>query len=487
MEGKRKNFGEYSSLLFATLSTLLGLLLFIFPPYDILMDLRGRMSAGPVYNMWLEPPIDLVAKIYIFNITNGEEFFGGVDSKIKMREVGPIIYRQKVLHKNIVFNENGTFSYTSNRKLVYSPEDNPIDLRNATVIMPNLAGLVIPSYFANSPYMVKFLVNAMMRRHNTKLFKKNTIHEHLWNSTDAMADFAGTLAPGLFPFSNIGIMARVYADLETTATVYIAPKYDITEFFKLDKFDGSEYLPKRENTCHEKISGAFEDIVYHMNIKKNETLRYYVKALCTTMKTQFTSEVTRYGMTAYRFDMPVTFFHRTFPEERDCFKGSPAMPDGIIDCGPCYYDTSVASSYPHFLYGDENLSRIVDGMQPDKDKHETYVVVEPVTGVPIEGSTRLQINIVMKNMTGFNSQLQKLSGAVIPVAWVDYTGTDVPASLIWLIYLQVVIVPIVQVIIPCILLILGSSVILLYLRRRKNSINNFEKQRGDESDVFLKH
>lgn len=52
-----------------------------------------------------------------------------------------IIFREKLIHSNAVFNENGTLTYTANRSTIFLPEMNNIDL-NATLIMPNLGVLV---------------------------------------------------------------------------------------------------------------------------------------------------------------------------------------------------------------------------------------------------------------------------------------------------------------------------------------------------------
>lgn len=47
----------------------------------------------PPFDWWFYPPDEVLLKVYIFNVTNSEEFLTGVDSKLKLNEVGPIIYR----------------------------------------------------------------------------------------------------------------------------------------------------------------------------------------------------------------------------------------------------------------------------------------------------------------------------------------------------------------------------------------------------------
>lgn len=39
----------------------------------------------------------------------------------------------------------------------------------------------------------------------------------------------------------------------------------------------------------------------------------------------------------------------------------------------------LAASFPHFLHGDDIIRTYVDGLEPDPEKHGSYVVVEPVS------------------------------------------------------------------------------------------------------------
>lgn len=47
---------------------------------------------GEIFNMWKTPPVDLYIKIYIYNITNSEQFIKGTE-KMNIEEIGPYVYR----------------------------------------------------------------------------------------------------------------------------------------------------------------------------------------------------------------------------------------------------------------------------------------------------------------------------------------------------------------------------------------------------------
>lgn len=48
---------------------------------------------GEIFQLWQRPPVDLYLKVYLFNITNHEEFLAGRDKKLNVEEIGPYVYR----------------------------------------------------------------------------------------------------------------------------------------------------------------------------------------------------------------------------------------------------------------------------------------------------------------------------------------------------------------------------------------------------------
>lgn len=53
-------------------------------------------------------------------------------------------------------------------------------------------------------------------------------------------------------------------------------------------------------------------------------------------------------------------------------------------------------SYPHFLHADESYRKAVIGMKPNEHLHGFSVTLEPNTGVPLNVSAALQLNIYIQ-------------------------------------------------------------------------------------------
>lgn len=55
---------------------------------------KARFSDGSeTFEMWRDPPIELILKVYLFNVTNKDEYMSGKDEKLKFQQVGPYAYR----------------------------------------------------------------------------------------------------------------------------------------------------------------------------------------------------------------------------------------------------------------------------------------------------------------------------------------------------------------------------------------------------------
>lgn len=91
--------------------TMLGLLSIKFTFTDIILTARLKMQPGfPAYEAWLNPTADVRLNVYIFTVENAAEFLSGTDSKIKIKEIGPIVYREYLQHRDVVFHKNSTLS-----------------------------------------------------------------------------------------------------------------------------------------------------------------------------------------------------------------------------------------------------------------------------------------------------------------------------------------------------------------------------------------
>ena len=49
---------------------------------------------------------------------------------------------------------------------------------------------------------------------------------------------------------------------------------------------------------------------------------------------------------------------------------------------------------PHFWNADKDLETQMNGVKPDKMLHDTFLDIEPITGVALSAHKRIQVNVL---------------------------------------------------------------------------------------------
>jgi len=94
--------------------------------------------------------------------------------------------------------------------------------------------------------------------------------------------------------------------------------------------------------------------------------------------------------------------------------------DGILDISQCpsRYSAPVLISQPHFLDGSPELRERFPDLHPDPTIHETFLDIEPKTGMVLNAAKRIQANVeVFKGTLGKMKDV--VDHMVFPLAWVE--------------------------------------------------------------------
>uniref|UniRef100_A0A1B6FMI9 Uncharacterized protein n=1 Tax=Cuerna arida TaxID=1464854 RepID=A0A1B6FMI9_9HEMI len=88
----------------------------------------------------------------------------------------------------------------------------------------------------------------------------------------------------------------------------------------------------------------------------------------------------------------------------------------------CRFGAPVFVSFPHFLDANPVYLSRVQGLRPNREKHQFYFTVEPTYGIPIDVGARVQLNMLMQPFSHF-SMYKNVPKTVFPVLWVDQRVT----------------------------------------------------------------
>lgn len=137
------SIGTVTTLLIGLLLTAWGLLTIVVPIYDFVLLRRLKMEPGlPPYEEWVIPSPEVRLSVYIFSVENPDAFLNGTDEKLRLVEIGPIVYREHLHHQNVEFHENSTLSYTASRRLEFLEDQNEPGILEREILVPNFVLLV---------------------------------------------------------------------------------------------------------------------------------------------------------------------------------------------------------------------------------------------------------------------------------------------------------------------------------------------------------
>ncbi|VVC98854.1 unnamed protein product [Leptidea sinapis] len=148
----------------------------------------------------------------------------------------------------------------------------------------------------------------------------------------------------------------------------------------------------------------------------------------------------------------------------------------------------MVASYPHFYTGLPHRNKYVTGLKPDKEKHNSYVLVEPLTGTPFRALARMQCNLRVQNLSVFHGDnYDKFSELIIPLTWIEYSQEGLPNTIRYTIYFMVVILPPLSTILLTFTLVLGFYYVIKQVFRVKKDLFRSFLSLYKEEDVLCKN
>lgn len=87
----------------------------------------------------------------------------------------------------------------------------------------------------------------------------------------------------------------------------------------------------------------------------------------------------------------------------------------LMPCG--LQEAPIIMSEPHFLHGDPELLSYARGLKPDENRHSTFIVIEPVTGAPLSGEKKIQLNLRLSRQPV--ELLSNVSEGFFPLMWCE--------------------------------------------------------------------
>ncbi|XP_019763180.2 protein peste isoform X2 [Dendroctonus ponderosae] len=330
--------------------------------------------------------------LYLFNWTNPEELRSSV--KPRFEEVGPYRVKEVKEKTNLTWNENNTISYMVKKLYYYDEGSSPRQLDDLVTTI-NPVPLTVAYQARNYNYFPKRFLSMTMSG-ISNLYVTRTARQILFDGYNDGILSVLSQFPGLNVKDKFGLF---YGKNDTIdPAVYNMYTKTDEKFGKQLTWNYKNYTDFYTPPCNE-IKGSATEF-YPLNVNKT-TLLFYSSELCKYAELQFVGEETIKGVQGYRFSGDHIFDNGDLYPKNRCFCRETCVPSGVLDVSKCRQNSPSYVSLPHFFAADPYYRELIDGMQPDRKKHEFYIVIEPKSGIIMDIGANMQLNMLLEPIRGF--------------------------------------------------------------------------------------
>ncbi|XP_043924462.1 scavenger receptor class B member 1 isoform X1 [Protopterus annectens] len=440
------------------LLTIFGILCFTFGHElikdQVIKNVKIDPNSGMSYTMWRDIPVPFFMSIYFLEVLNPDEVLKG--EKPMVHERGPYVYREYRQKSNITFHENSTVSYREYRRY-YFWRNMSIGGEDDIVCLPNMLVLGSSILMENKSYLMKLAMSATFKAFDEKPFIKKTVGEILWGYEDPLVDFLNKFFPNMIPFKGkFGFFAHFNNSDSGEFTVFTGDE-DIEKVHMVDTWNGMKTVNYwRSDGCN-MINGTAGQM-WPPFLTPSRTLQFYSPDACRSMELVYEQSGVSNSIPVYRYIAPKTLFANGTdypPNEGFC----PCRQSGILNVSTCRFDTPMFLSHPHFYNGDRSLADAVDGLDPNEEDHSLFIDLHPMTGIPVNCSIKLQLNLFMKKVEGI-SETGSIAPVVMPLFWFSESGY-IDGPILKTFYTNLVLLPALMDYMQYILLVVGGLLVLI--------------------------
>ncbi|XP_024868654.1 scavenger receptor class B member 1 [Temnothorax curvispinosus] len=419
-------------------------------------------EGGRTYKFWKEPPVVPRMQVYIYNVTNADEFLNNGE-KPALQELGPYVYEQHWEKVDIKFNDNGTVTYKVKKTFVFNSSLST-GSEDDLVVVPNVPMLSATSQSKHAARFLRLAMASIMDILKIKPFVEVSVGQLLWGYDDPLLKLAKDVVPKeqKLPYDQFGLLYGKNATGSDLYTIFTGTT-DITKFGLMDRWNGKDALGFWTTQECDSIMGT-DGSIFPPHITKETVLKVFDKDLCRTLPLVYQRDVIASGgIPGYRFSPPTNVFTtvENLPSQQCyCPAGPPCAPEGTFNVSLCQYDSPVLLTFPHFYLADPALREAVTGISPpEAEKHQLYIDVQPIMGTAMKARARVQINLAVSQVRDIK-QVASFPDIIFPIMWFEDCVDELPQEMRSLLKLVVDLPPVAHAAVSGALAAIGAIVLL---------------------------
>ncbi|KAG8515212.1 Lysosome membrane protein 2, partial [Galemys pyrenaicus] len=361
------------------------------------------------FDTWKSPSLPVYTQFYFFNVTNPEEILRGEIPRLE--EVGPYTYRELRNKADIQFGDNGTtIAAVSNKAYIFERNQSVGDPQTDLIRTLNIPAVTAMEWF--SIHFFREIIEALLKAFEQKLFVTHTVHELLWGYKDEIMSLVNIFKPEIPAYFGLFYGKNGTNDGDY---VFLTGEDSYLNFTKIVQWNGKMSLDWWTTDRCNMINGTDGDS-FHPLITKDEVLYVFPSEFCRSVYLTFSNYESVQGLPAFRYKVPGETLANSTDNAGFCIPEGNCLGSGVLNISICKNGAPIIMSFPHFYQADEKFVSAVEGIHPNKDYHETFVDINPLTGLILRAAKRFQVNVYVRKIDEF-VETGNIRNVVFPVMY----------------------------------------------------------------------
>ncbi|XP_077441939.1 lysosome membrane protein 2-like [Vanacampus margaritifer] len=373
------------------------------------------VEGSRVFESWKRPPPPVYMEYFFFNVTNVEDFLAG--AKPVVNQVGPYTYREYRYKDNVTMVDGGKMVSAYNTKSFVFLRDKSV----GDPTLDNITTVNIPAWAVMNKVKGSFwkssMVSIWMNSIGSGLFTTRTVDELLWGYEDPLLTRVAPSNPDVE--TTFGLMYKKNGSNDGEF-VFHTGEQNYLDYGRVETWKGQSQLTFWNSNQSNSINGS-DGSAFHPLLKKDERIYIFTPNLCRSIHMEFEKDVEVRGIPAYRFTPPRSVLaskEENPANEGFCVTPKECLGTGLLKVSPCRKGAPVVASFPHFYLADSQYAAAIQGMSPERTHHQTYLDLNPTTGIIVRANKRAQINILINRISGF-PKTRSLNDTIFPVMFLN--------------------------------------------------------------------
>lgn len=451
----RKHIFFGSSAVVGLLLVLAGIFLAIGVPIDGIINkqvldqdvlgyktINGSEVPNSMTQSWLKPPYAMQLQIWMFNITNVQDMLNN-HAKPHLNEIGPFTFREiqeKIFHEFIA--NDTRVLYRNKHTYIFDKELSCAACElNMKVTIPNVVFQKLVDV-ADLNIASRLAVDAVLLLSKEGPFITVSVGEALFDGYhDPLVDFVceNKVLSALCDSNKLQNKIGFFYKQNGTTDGLFEVSTGLSTPFELGKLFSWNNMTEMKNTTwdteYARMINGTDGQLFPPMLEKTKRLQLFAPQVCRTVELEYTQDTSFHDIPAYRYSPPEDLYDPAIPKNRQFCnsKGMPryfdnttvqienCLPAGLIDLSRCQEgNPRVYLSQAHFYNSPKEVHQAVLGLSaPSHANDETYVDIEPISGVVIRAKKIMQVNIGMvNNVLGITKNMKNV---IVPVLWINET------------------------------------------------------------------